>query len=72
MPNTNMNTTIAIPFKVKEEIEQYGVKGESYAKILVRLLKSAHERMLSDVLMDETDCVTIEEALAEAKQRWQK
>jgi hypothetical protein len=65
-------TTIAIPMKVKEGIQRYGLKGESYSEIIVRLLKSAHERMLSDVLMDETDCITVEEALAEAKQKWQK
>ena len=65
-------TTIAIPMKVKEELQQYGLKGESYSDVLVRLLKSAHERLLSDVLMDNTNCVSIEEALARAEKRWSK
>jgi len=71
MKNKNEKiTTIAIPMKVKEEIQEYGMKGESYSDIIERLLKSAHERLLGDVLMNEEGCVTIEEALAEAKKRW--
>lgn len=66
------NTTIAIPMSVKEGIQEYGLKGESYAEILERLLKSARERMLRDVLMDETNCVSIEQALADAEKRWSK
>ncbi len=65
-------TTIAIPLKVKEGIQEYGLKGESYAEILERLLKSARERMIRDVLMDDKDCIPIEQALAEAEKRWPK
>lgn len=66
------NTTIAISPKIKEEIDQFGTKGESYSEIIQKLLKSARERMLRDVLMNDEDCVTIEEALAEAEKRWPK
>ena len=66
------NTTIAINQWLKEEIEKFGTKGESYSQILERLLKSAKERMLYDVLMDEKECISIEEALAQAKKRWQE
>ena len=66
------NTTIAIPMGVKERIQEYGLKGESYAEILERLLKSAHERLLRDVLMNEEGCVSIEQAMAEAEKRWPK
>lgn len=65
------NTTIAINMKVKEDLQEYGLKGETYSQIIERLMKSARERMLSDVLMNEEDCITIEEALAEAKKKWQ-
>jgi len=65
-------TTIAIPMEVKEKIQQYGVKGESYSEIIQRLLKSAKERLFRDVLMDETGCVSIEEALEEAEKKWQE
>ncbi|MFW5846960.1 MAG: DUF7557 family protein [Nanoarchaeota archaeon] len=68
----NKTTTIAIPIKVKERIQEYGLKGESYAEIIERLLESARKRMISDVLMDDKDCIPIEQALAEAKKRWPK
>jgi predicted CopG family antitoxin len=64
------NTTIAINPQVKAEIEQFGIKGESYSEIIARLLKSAHERLLHDVLMDETSCLTIKEARAELNKKW--
>jgi len=63
-------TTIAIPLKIKEGIQEYGMKGESYADILERLLKSARERMISDVLMNDEGCISIEEAIAEAEKKW--
>jgi len=65
-------TTIAIPMKLKEQIQEYGMKGESYGDILGRLLQSARERMLRDCLMNETNCITIEEAIARAKKKWPK
>ena len=66
------NTTIAINPKVKAEIDQFGIKGESYSEIISRLIKSAKERQLNDLLMNEDDCISIEEALANAKKRWQE
>ena len=65
-------TTIAIPMKVKEKIQEYGLKGESYSDIIVRLLESANERLISDVLMNEKDCIPIEQAIKEAQKRWPK
>lgn len=65
------NTTIAISMKVKEGIQEYGMKGESYSEILARLLKSANERLIHDVLMDITNCVTIDEARAKLKKNGQ-
>ncbi len=65
-------TTIAIPENVKEEIREFGFKGESYSKIICRLLKSAKERQLRDLLLNEEDTIPIENALSKAKKRWQK
>lgn len=67
-----MHTTIAISQKVKEQIKEYGNKGETYDEILSRILDSARERKIRDILMDPKDCVPIEEALARAKKKWQK
>jgi len=66
------NTTIAITKEVKERIIEFGNKGETYSEILKKLLKAAKERQLHDLLMNEEDTVSIENALANAKKRWQK
>ena len=65
-------TTIAITKDIKEKIKEFGSKGESYTEIIERLIKSAKERQLHDLLFDEEDTIPIEEALSNAKKRWQK
>jgi len=66
------NTTIAISPQIKEEMQQFGTKGESYSEIILKLIKSARERQLNDLLMNEEGTVSIGEALANAKKRWQE
>ncbi|MEK6874062.1 MAG: hypothetical protein AABW91_04405, partial [Nanoarchaeota archaeon] len=66
------NTTIAISKEVKEGIIEFGNKGETYSDILKRLIKSARERQLHDLLMSDENTVSIDEALANAKKRWRK
>lgn len=65
-------TTIAVSTEVKESITEFGNKGETYSEILKRILKSAKERQLHDLLMSEEGTIPIEEALTNAKKRWQK
>ena len=65
-----MNTTIAIPTALREELREFGNKGETYADIIGRLVKSARKRMLHDLLMDTGDSVPVEQALEEARRRW--
>jgi len=67
-----MNTTIAISMSIRNRIKEFGMKGETYDEILTRLLTSAEERMLRDLLMSEKGCITIEEARARAEKKWQK
>lgn len=67
-----MNTTIAIPNELKEELREWGSKGESYADILSRILKNMKERQLEEFLMDDSDCIPIEQALSDARKKWQK
>jgi hypothetical protein len=67
-----MGTTIAISEGIRDRIKEFGMKGETYDEILTRLLNSAEERMLQDLLMSEKGCITIDEALARAKKKWQK
>ncbi len=63
-------TTIAIEKNVKEQIKEFGNKGETFSQIIFRLLESANQRLLQDVLMDEEGCVSIEEAIKEADRKW--
>lgn len=66
------NTTIAVSNKIKEQIKEFGSKGETYSEILARLLASAKKRQLHDLLMNEEGTIPIEEAIAESKKRWQR
>lgn len=66
------NTTIAISNEIKERIKQFGTKGETYSEILARILESARKRQLHDLLMNEEDTISIEEAISNSKKRWQK
>jgi|TARA_B100001971_G_C17958775_1_gene416322 hypothetical protein len=64
-------TTIAITQKAKEKMSEYGGKGETYTDIIMKLVKSANERQLDDLLYNEEDSIPIEEALENAKKKWQ-
>jgi len=65
-------TTIAITTEIKEKIQEFVNKGETYSEIISRLLDSARKRQLHDLLMNEENTISIEEALDDAKKRWQK
>ena len=64
-------TTIAIAKDVKERMNEFGYKGETYSNIIARLIESAKQRQLHDLLMSEEGTIPIEEALANAKKQWQ-
>jgi len=57
-----MNTTIAITLSIRDQIKEFGNKGETYDEILARLLQSAKERQLQELLMDTSNCLTVKEA----------
>ena len=65
-------TTIAISKAIKEKIKEFGMKGETYEEIIKKLIKNAKERQLHDLLMSEDDTISIEEAIANSKKKWQK
>jgi len=67
-----MNTTIAVSPDIRDQIKDFGSKGETYDEILARLLKSAKDRQLQELLMDPKDCTPVNDALERAKKRWSK
>ena len=62
-----MTTTIAISESVREQIKEYGHKGETYDQILTRIIESANNYALEKLLMDDTNCLTIDQARAKLK-----
>ena len=66
------NTTIAVTSEIKNKINEFGNKGETYSQIIGRLLESARKRQLHDLLMNEEGTVSIEDAISRAKKRWQE
>ncbi|MEK6855813.1 MAG: hypothetical protein AABX66_01500 [Nanoarchaeota archaeon] len=66
------NTTIAITRELKEQIMEFGSKGETYSMILSRLILSARKRQLYDLLMNEEGTISAKDALENAKKKWSK
>ncbi len=66
-----MNTTIAISTQIRDEIKEFGNKGETYNNILEKILHHAKERQLQDLLMDTSDSIRASDALEKAKKKWQ-
>ena len=66
------NTTIAVSNEIKKKINEFGTKGETYSEVIARLLESARKRQLQDLLMNEENTISIEEAISNSKKRWQK
>lgn len=64
-------TTIAITNEDKEKMKEFGMKGETYAEIVRRLIKSAEDRMLNDLLFNSEGFVPVKDALERAKKKWQ-
>lgn len=65
-------TTIALNKDLKRKIGEFGNKGETFSDILEKLLASAEQRLLQDVLMSEEGCISIEDAIKEAEKIWPK
>ena len=66
------NTTIAIRKDLKEKIQEFAMKKETYSDVIERLLKSAEQRLLHDVLLSEEGFIPVEEALERARKKWRK
>lgn len=67
-----MASTISISNEMKENLKNLGRTGESYEDVIRRMYELTKKNMLMQYLYDETDCVTIDDALKEAKAKWQK
>lgn len=65
-------TTIQLSKETKEKISSFGVKGESYDKILNRIYALAVKDQLKNFLMSDEGFIPIEDAIKEADKKWPK
>lgn len=62
-----MSTTIAISPETRDQLKEFGDKGETYDDIVTRLLRNAKDRQIHDLLMDTSNCLTIDQARGRLK-----
>lgn len=65
-------TTIQLSQEMKEKLASFGSKTETYDEILKRVYALAVKEQLRDFLMSSEGCVSIDDAIKEAKKRWPK
>ena len=63
-------STIQLNKETKEKISSFGMKGESYDKILNRIFSLAVKEQLKEFLMSDEGCIPIEDAIKEAEEKW--
>jgi hypothetical protein len=63
-------TTIQLSKETKDKISSFGLKGESYDKILKRIYSLAVKEQLRNFLMSDEGFIPIEDAIKEADKKW--
>jgi predicted CopG family antitoxin len=67
-----MATTISISTDLKEKLRNLGRAGDSYEDVISRMYEVTRKHLLLAYLYDTSDSITIDEAIKEAKRKWQK
>ena len=67
-----MITTIQLDRETKDKISSFGVKGESYDKIIRRIYSLAVKDQLREFLLSSENTISLEEAKKELKNKWPK
>ena len=68
----SMATTISISNDLKEKIRNLGKAGDSYDDVIRRMYEFTRKNLLMHYLYDESDSVSIDQALADARKQWPK
>jgi len=68
----SMTTTISISTELREKIRNLGRAGDSYEDVINRMYELTRKNLLLGYLYDESDSVSIDEALKEARKKWPK
>ena len=56
-----MATTIAISDDLKQKLDEFGARNETYSQILERMHKLAMERLVDKVFFDESKSMSLDE-----------
>jgi predicted CopG family antitoxin len=67
----SMATTISISVDTKEKLRNLGRAGDSYDDVIRKMYEVIRKNMLLTYLYDESNAVSIDTAIAEAK-KWRK
>ena len=65
-------STIAVTQDLKDKIKTLGIKGESYNEILEDMYKSRKKDLISEILMDTSDCIPIDDVIKELEEELDK
>jgi predicted CopG family antitoxin len=65
-----MATTISISEELKDKIRNLGRTGDSYEDVIRKMYEATSKHLLLAYLYDESDSVSIDEALAKARKTW--
>ena len=63
-------TTIQLSKETRDKISSFGLKGESYDKILKGVYDMAVKEQLRNFLMSDDGFIPIEDAIKEADKKW--
>lgn len=67
-----MATTISISEDTRDKIKEFGLKGETYDDIIIRLYKNASVNYLRDFLYeDNKKYMKLSDAIKRAKDKWE-
>lgn len=67
-----MASTISLSEQMKENLRNLGRAGESYEDVIRKMYELVKRQYLLSYLYDESDSVSIDSAIEEAKQKWQR
>ena len=67
-----MATTISLSQEMKENLKNLGRTGDSYEDVIRRMYEISKKQILLNYLYDTSESVSVDEAIREAKQQWQK
>lgn len=67
-----MTTTISISEELREKLKNLGRAGDSYEDVIGRMYELTRKQLLLSYLYDDSDSVSIDDAIKEARKKWQK